>query len=68
MSAASAASDNPTDQFVLLVGAMKAGEEGADLPVCVEAAEQLGAIYSVSLAALIHDAALRIKLKSGAAR
>ncbi len=57
--------DSPSDQFVLLFGAVQAGEEAAELPVCFRAADQLGETYEVEAASILRDAALKMTFKPG---
>jgi hypothetical protein len=57
---ASTVGDAPTDRFVLLVGAAEAGEEGADLVVCVKAADALAESYELDGLRFKADAAQKV--------
>jgi formylglycine-generating enzyme required for sulfatase activity len=62
LSEASKYDANPVDKFVLLGGAMAAGEEGGDLAACFSAADQLAAGFQVDALRLKADAALKTPL------
>jgi len=51
---------NPVDKFVLLGGAIAAGEEGGDLRACFTAADQLAAAFQVDAQGVKADAALKM--------
>lgn len=53
---------NPADQYVLLIGAINAAKEGSDLKQCGTAADLLGQIFDVDAFPLKVDAALTMNL------
>ncbi len=56
--------DVPSDYFVLLIGAMEAGKESADLSVCITAADTLAASYEIDSLRLKSDTALKMSLRA----
>lgn len=56
-------SDNPVDQYALIVGGIKAAKEGASLPLCFEAVDLLATMYDVGALRAKTDVALAIALK-----
>jgi len=59
--------DNPSDRFVLLVGACDAATEGGDLPLARRAAESAAALYKIDATHLAVNAALKTTLKTSTA-
>ncbi|HWE03276.1 MAG TPA: family 16 glycoside hydrolase [Tepidisphaeraceae bacterium] len=53
----------PADRFALLGGAIQAAREGADLPLCFEAAETMARSFDIDDLSLKLDAANRISLR-----
>jgi formylglycine-generating enzyme required for sulfatase activity len=51
---------SPVDKFVLLGGAIAAGNEGGDLRVCFDAADRLAAAFKVDAQGIKTDAALKM--------
>lgn len=63
LSQADQVTDNPSDRFVLLVGACEASSEGGDLNLAERAADAASAIYNVDAAQLEADSVLKVTLK-----
>ncbi len=58
--------DNPSDQFVVLGGAIEAAEEGGSLPLCFKAADVMAQGFEVDPVAVKADAALKAAIKADA--
>jgi hypothetical protein len=57
----------PTDQFVLLAGAIDAAVESADLPLAFGAVDRMGGAFDVDAAALKTETVLRLNARSAPA-
>ncbi len=58
--------DNPSDQFVVLGGAIEAAKEGGSLPLCFKAADAMAETFEVEAVAVKADAALKATIKADA--
>ncbi|HZK79482.1 MAG TPA: hypothetical protein VFC46_00405 [Humisphaera sp.] len=58
------AADNPTDQYVLLGGAIEASKDAAILPLCFQAADMMASQYEVDALNVKTEAALKMNLRS----
>ena len=58
--------DNPSDQFVVLGGAIQAAKEGGSLPLCFKAADAMTAVFELDGLAVKADAALKAAIKADA--
>ena len=56
-------SDNPSDQYVLLGGAIEASKDGGVLPLCFQAADTMASKYEVNGFNVKIEAALRVNLR-----
>ncbi|HZK81381.1 MAG TPA: hypothetical protein VFC46_09950, partial [Humisphaera sp.] len=57
------AADNPTDQYVLLGGAIEASKDAAVLPLCFQAADMMARQYDVDALNVKTEAALKMNLR-----
>ena len=57
------AADNPTDQYVLLGGAIEASKDAAALPFCFQAADMMAPQYDVDALNVKTEAALKMNLR-----
>ncbi len=58
------ASENPTDRFVLLIGAIEAAKDASELRLCFKAADELSSAYDIDSLAIRADAATKLPVRA----